>query len=177
MKKIAQLISKPLRWFQPSTFQRQFELQANEEVVATLRFRSLCGTLATGEGVDGCWTFKRVGFWQTSVTIRECNSDLDIATFKNNTWSGGGTLELPGGKEYRATTNFWNTRFEFQDQSGATVIEFKTGGLLHLSATVEINPAAAALPEMPWLVMLGWYLILMMYMDASVAGAAGGAVA
>ncbi len=112
MKNIAELIGRELEWVQPSAWKMQYELRAGEEIVATLRFRSSFGSFATAESADGCWTFKRVGFWQTRVTIRGCGSDMDIAMFKNNTWSGGGTLELPDGRKVLATTNLWQTKFE-----------------------------------------------------------------
>jgi len=96
---------------------------------------------------------------------------MDIALFKNNTWSGGGTLELPDGRKVLATTNFWQTNFEFKTEAGEALVRFKTGGLVHLSATVEIHPDAVGVPELPWVIMFGSYLAVMMYMDtASVAG-------
>ena len=67
--------------------------------MATLRFRSIWGSLATAESADGCWTFKRVGFLQTRATIRTCESEDEIAVFKNNSWTGGGTLELSSNVE------------------------------------------------------------------------------
>ncbi|MCI0486696.1 MAG: hypothetical protein L0229_08860, partial [Blastocatellia bacterium] len=137
MKKIPEIVGQQLKWVQPSAFKMQYELQAGDSTAATLRFRSSFGSFATGESADGCWTFKRVGFWQTRATIRTCGADqernlyADIATFKNNTWSGGGTLELPDGRKFLATTNFWQTNLEFQDESGGALIQFKSGGLLY----------------------------------------------
>jgi hypothetical protein len=172
VKKIAEVIGRELEWVQPSAWKMEYELHAGDELIATLRFRSSFGSFATTESADGCWTFKRVGFWQTRVTIRGCGSETDIATFKNNTWSGGGTLELPDGREILATTNLWRTNFEFKTEAGATLVRFKTGGLVHLSATVEIQPDAAGVPELPWVVMFGLYLAVMMSSDtASTAGA------
>src|SRR5687767_3448850 len=149
----------------------EYELHSGDELIATLRFRSSFGSFATAESADGCWTFKRVGFWQTRATIRGCGTDVDIGTFANNTWSGGGTLELPDGRKLLATTNFWQTNFEFQTEAGETMLRFKTGGFVHLSAKVEIQPAATELPELALVVMLGWYLVVMMYMDAATVAA------
>src|SRR6478672_11634093 len=112
MTKIVELLDQQIEWVQPSALKMQYELRANTEPVATLRFRSSFGSFATGESADGCWTFKRVGFWQTRVTVRTCGGDSDIASFKNNTWSGGGTLELADGRVFLATTNLWQTRLE-----------------------------------------------------------------
>lgn len=170
MKRIAGVIGRELKWVQPSTWKMEYELRAGDEILATLRFRSSFGSFATAESEDGCWTFKRIGFWQTRVTIRSCGSDTDIAVFKNNTWSGGGTLELPDGREFPATTNLWQTNLQFKTDAGETLVQFRSGGLAHLSATVEISSDAAGVRELPLLVMFGWYLSVMMYMDASAAG-------
>lgn len=175
MRKITEFISKDLKWVQPSAFKMQYELRAEDELAATLRFRSLCGSFATAESADGCWTFKRVGFWQTRVTVRACgeSADADIAVFRNNTWSGGGTLELPDGRKLLANTNFWQTKYEFKTEAGNTLIEFNSGGFIHLSASVAIQPEAENLSELPWMVMLGWYLIVMLHADAAATAAIG----
>lgn len=172
MKRAADLIDCELKWTQPGALKMHYELHAGEELAARLAFRSSFGSFAMGQSADGCWTFKRAGFFQTRLTIRACNEEPDIAVFRNNTWSGGGTLELPGGRKLLATTNLWQTNLDFKTESGETLLRFKSAGLIHLSARVEIQPQAIALGELPWLVMLGWYLIVMLYNDS-----AGGMVA
>jgi hypothetical protein len=79
---------------QPHALKREFELRAGEATIASLEFRSTFGSLASAESGDGSWTFKRVGFWRSHVTVRESGSETDLAVFRNNTWSAGGTLEL-----------------------------------------------------------------------------------
>ena len=93
---------------------REYELHARDAVAATLSFRTSFGSFATAPRAEGTWTFKRVGFWHTRVTVRAAGTDADLAVFKNKTWSNGGTLELPGGRKYQADTNFWATRYEFK---------------------------------------------------------------
>lgn len=170
MKKIAEVIGRETKWVQPSAWKMEYELRSGDELIATLRFRSSFGSFATAESGDGCWTFKRVGFWQTRVTVRDCGSKMDIAMFKNNTWSGGGTLELTDGSKILATTNLWQTNFEFKTEAGEVLVRFKTGGLVHLSAMVEIQPYLAGVPELPWVVMFAWYLTVMIYMDTASVG-------
>ena len=167
MKRITELIGRELKWSQPSAFKMNYELLSGDEPSASLRFRSSFGSLATGESANGCWTFKRTGFFQTRVTIRVCGEETDIAVFRNNTWSGGGTLELSDRRKLLATTNLWQTNLEFKTESGESLLRFKSGGMIHLSAIVEIQQQAVGLLELPWLVMLGWYLIVMMNMDAA----------
>jgi hypothetical protein len=173
MKRIADLAGQHLEWVQPSALKMEYELRAGSEVAATLDFRSSFGSLATGRSADGSWTFKRVGFFQTRATVRAEGAETDLAVFWNNTWTKGGTLELPDGRKYPATTNFWATGFDLNDESGSTLIGHRVSGLLRLSAVVEIRSGAGRVPELPWMVMLGCYLIVMMQSDsASVAGVA-----
>jgi hypothetical protein len=169
MKQITLLSN--LKWVQPSAFRNDYELRAGDEVAASLRFRSAFGSFATGESADGCWTFKRVGFFQTRVTIRQCGEESDVATLKNNTWSGGGTLEFPNGRKLLVTTSFWQTSLQFTTDSGSPLVQFNTGGMIHLNATVDIDPAAADLTELPLIVLLGWYLVVMMHSDAAASAA------
>ena len=174
MDKITGFIDLPLRWHRPSLLRAEYELKSGDVLVATLRFRSAWGTFATAQSGDGCWTFKRVGFWQTRVTVRPCDSDEEIATFRNNTWHGGGTLLLPNGRQYPANTNFWQTQYEFKTQTGESLIHYRNRGLLSMSADVAIRPEAQDVPELPWMVALGWYLMIMMQNDSSAAAAAAG---
>jgi hypothetical protein len=168
MRSVRDLIGQELKWVQPKAMQMEYELRSAEEPVASLRFRSSFGSLATGECADGCWTFKRVGFWRTRATIRVCGTETDIAAFHNNTWTSGGTLEMPDGRILPANSNFWMTQYEFRTEGGETLVRYRRiGGILHLSSEVEIRPAAASMPELPWLVILGWYLTVMMHSDSA----------
>ena len=97
-------------------------------------------------------------FFRTKVTIRPCGSDAEMAIFKNDTWSYGGTLEFADGRTMQATNNFWQTRFGFQTESGEKLIEFEKHGLLHLSATVDIQRSAVSRSELPLIVTFGFYL-------------------
>ncbi len=105
MKPLRGSIGRDLKWTQPRAGQREFVLKDADDTVAALRFRSAFGSFATVEAADGSWTMKRVGFWQTRVTICPAGSETEIACFRNNTWSAGGTLEFPDGRRLRANTS------------------------------------------------------------------------
>lgn len=171
--KIRDLGTSQLAWSQPSARRQEYELRASGELAATLKFRSLFGSLATAESADGCWTFKRVGFWQQRVSVRHCGSDVDAATFTNNTWQNGGTLEFVNGRQFRATTNFWNTKFEFRTAADEPLVRLHYGGVFRLAADVEIYPAAFSMDELPVVVLIAWYLAVMLHRDAGAAAAAG----
>ena len=173
MKRLRDLVGCELKWIQPRAMKRGFELKNGEETVAVLDFRSAFGSLATAGTAEGSWTFKRVGFWSSRVTIRPADHDQEIAIFRNSTWSAGGSLEMADGRRDRANTNFWMTSFEFKGDGDEPLVRFvKIRGMVHLSSMVEITPAGARLPELPWIVALGWYLTVKMQDDAAGAGAA-----
>ena len=168
LRSVADLAGRELRWVKSNGY----ELRDGDDVVATLRFRSSWGSLATAESADGCWTFKRVGFLQTRVTIRRCDSEDEIAVFRNNSWTGGGILEFPDGRRLTADTNCWQTKFAFSTETGEPLVRFtKIGGLLKISSNVDILPGAA-FAGAPWLVMLGWYVTVQMHNDAAASASA-----
>ncbi len=173
MMKMTELIGREMQWVQPHALKMEYELRAGDVVAATLHFRSSFGSFASATCGDGSWTFKRVGFWQTRVSVRASETETDLAFFKNNTWSGGGTLELADGRTYPANTNFWATQYEFKTETGQPLVSYKQiGGFLHMSSRMEIHPVARDIPEMPWMALLGWYLTVMMYMDSAATTAA-----
>jgi hypothetical protein len=164
-----QLIGSVVTISQPSALRRDWVLSSGERQLATLSFRSSWGTLATATSPDGSWTFKRMGFLHPRVTVRAVGLDRDLGIFFNNTWRAGGTLDLGGGRELRATTNFWQTRIELQNEDERPLLRFHTGGFVRLRGELELLPGAADLPEISWLPAFGWYLAVLFHMDSAAA--------
>lgn len=173
MEPIQKYIQKELLWNQPSPFKEEYELLSGDDLLGRLHFRSSWGTLAVAESASGCWTFKRVGFFSTRVTIRRCDSETELASFRNNTWSGGGTLEMGDGRIFRASTNFWQTKLELVTEQDEVILRYSDiGGFFRRSANLTIDPSAGRVAELDWVVMLSWYLMVMMYRDSAAAAAA-----
>jgi hypothetical protein len=173
MKRIQELVGRELKWTQPHALRSEFHLVDGEDVVTALRFQGFPSSNAIAETAHGRWTFKRSGFWRPQVAVTREGSGNEIATFRSNPWSAGGTLEVVGGGTYRASTNFWISGFAISDGAGEPLIRFhRFGGPFHLSSMVQILPRAAALPELPWLVALGWYIVVRLQHDSAGAAAA-----
>ena len=172
MQKISDVAGDKLKWSQPSALGRHYELRRSGDLIARLQFRSRLGALATAESGDGSWTFKREGFWKHKATVRSSGSEVDVATFLDNTWKSGGTLEFPDGRRFPATTNLWSTNFAFESNAGETLVRYHYSGVFRLSAEVEIRQPAKAMAELPILVLFGWYLAVMLHMNSAVAAAA-----
>ena len=176
MQKIVEFIDRDLKWTQPGLLKAEYVLSAGVVEVATLKLRSSFGTLAAGESGDGCWTFKRGGFWQTRITIRAGGSDNDLAVFRNDTWSQGGTLEFSQGARFRATTKFWKTSLTFTTEAGEPLVSLDYGGVFRRTAAVAVSPAGRSFVELPILVLFGYYLAVMSEMDAATAAAVTAAI-
>ena len=175
MSTIREVVGQDLAWIQPARTQQAFELHAGDNLVATLRFER--ASLAIGEADVHRWTFKREGFWHPRVTVRLPDSDDNAATFQPS-WSGGGTLELPGRVLRFGAANFWHSQWDWQDGEKQPLVHFKSQhGFLKMEGQVEIEPGAAAISELPLLVVLGWYLLVLFARDAASAGATGAIVA
>jgi hypothetical protein len=173
--RIADCVGHSLRWRQPEALVRRYVLESSLGEAAELAFRSVWGTLAEGACAEGRWTFKRVGFFSGRVTVRAAGSEADLAVFHPATWSDGGAVALADGRSLKVTTGFWQSWIEIAGEDGAALVRFAVGGLLRLELAVEIAPAAVRMPELPWLAMLGCYLVVKMHDET--AAAAGAVVA
>jgi hypothetical protein len=171
MALIGDVADRELLWIQPSARKRAFELRADDDVVATLSFQRR--TLADAESGGQHWTFKREGFWHPRITVRVAGSDDDVAVFSPR-WAGGGALVLKEGQTLQlVAANFWQSEWVWNQ--GKTRLMRFTGqqGLIKAKGAVAIQPEATKLKELPLLVLLGWYLILLFSDDAAAAGSAG----
>jgi hypothetical protein len=202
MRPILEAADQELVWQQPNAFKYEYELRAGDEVLATLRWRTLSGSLATAETAEGSWTFKRVGFWRARITARPLGSERDAATFEPR-WTGSGTVTLAQGASHRwGPTNAWQTRWAWHDADGVPIVQFHNKHGAASEGYVEISPAAAslppvthldetyrpiargeeepppvALPELPLFLTLGWYLLVLAARDIAGTSGTGAVVA
>jgi hypothetical protein len=67
--------------------------------------------------------------------------------------------------------SFWGGRWAFADGSDRPLVSFTSRNrLFRAGCDVEIAPGAFARPELPVLILLGWYLLLRKREDSSSAG-------
>lgn len=172
MDSLKKLAPDTVTWRQPRMMERSFELLAGDQLVGTLDFPSMFGSLGRAVTGDGEWTFKRGGFMRPRITVRQSGSETDIATL-HMSWRGGGELELTDGAAIKwVHTSFWTSRWMFATDSDEPLIHFSPdNGFLKPGALLEIDPAGRTSPHLPMLAALGWYLMLLMAQD-SAAGAA-----
>jgi hypothetical protein len=170
MQTVTDVLGTELAWTQPDAFRRVFELRAGDDLLATLTWQKLFGSLALAETAGAQWTFKREGFLSPRVTVRLAGSDEDLGTFKPG-WTGAGAFQLQGGAAYRwSPQNFWATHWAWLDGAEQRHMLFKPRGLMKYEAAVELQ--APLTPDTPLLLALGWYLLVLYAEDtAATAGA------
>jgi hypothetical protein len=185
MESIFNYLDAPLYWAQPKAFERRFVLRTGEHELAWLEFRSAFGSLALAEAAQGRWSFKRVGFLNPRVTVRLPDSEDDLAIYTPRWTGGGGGLEFPGGRAYVwQAANFWASQFCWRHMLGDDLVLFSPGSEEHTlsnlvkhQAQVILAAAARSLPDLPLLVLLGWYLMILQHDDAAATAAAAAAAA
>ncbi len=174
MQPVDQLVGRELTWAQPSALRNEYRLTADREAVGGLRWEKAFGSLASGEVAGGRWTFKRVGFLHPRVTVRIAGSEVDVATMEPS-WTGSGPVQFSDGRGYRWTkTSFWRSEWTMAAQDGRILIQFLPRASLRMRAMVVVDPSARSICELPVLLLLGWYLLVLMSQDAAVAVAASG---
>lgn len=169
-----------LQWVQPKMSERRFELRAREMVFASLEFQSMFGSLANAAAESGNWTFKRVGFFNPRVTVRNLGEEKELVVYRPD-WTGiEGRIDFTGGAVYGwKPANFWATHYSLLDAKGEALVLFKQGiedaslkDVFKVQARVEIQPAALLMPDMTLLVVLGWYLMILQADDSAATTAA-----
>lgn len=176
MRQISELSGREFTWKESGC--REHELRADDEVVATLRWRG--DSFAVAETARDRWSFKRPVLRRSPVSVRALESGAEIAAFGSG-WAGGGTLKTSRGQRFVwSPANFWRTRWEWRQDDGTPLVRFEgRQRLIKVEGRVRIEEATLALAELDLLVALGWYLTVMRAKDstkdavATTAGTAG----
>jgi hypothetical protein len=173
MKTIRSVVDHELTWSQESVFKSEFELRFGGEPVATLRLPKMIGTKGVAESGDGSWTFERIGFWKMKTDVTDGRSSVVLGSYASNAWKPGGVLQLPNGKKFTFWRSGWKRTAEFRTEEGEPLFQIQYRGSFRVSASVRINRLALQTPELPWMVLLGFYLGVMARRDSAKHAAAG----
>jgi hypothetical protein len=173
MRAIREAAPSNLSWQQPRAMKAEYELRAGDELLATLSKSGAFGTPMDAEIGASRFTLKTEGFLRSRITVREAGATGEPAAFGRNGFLGGGQLVLPDGRSYRwKRTSFWGGRWAFLDDSDRSLVSFTSRNrFLRAGCDVEIAPGVLARPELPVLVVLGWYLLLRVQEDSAAAAA------
>jgi hypothetical protein len=167
MRKLTALVDHHLTWIQQSGLRSQYELRFGDELVATLRFPKMLSTRAILESGEGNWIIERTGFFNAKTVVRQVDSEKDLAVFSANVWRGGGVLEISEGRTLEVRTNAWRTVSQLLTASGEQLVETKGRGFFRFSADVTMAHQASQWPELPWMVAMMFYVMIMSRRDSA----------
>jgi hypothetical protein len=162
MKRLADHADEELRIVQPNMLQHRYEIRSGDSVIGEMTFPTVFSSTARAESEEGSWTFHRRGFLRRRTSIRIAGREDEIGSFVASGWTHRGSLHLPDGRTYRLGPNFWLTSLEITTNDGSPLARFdRIRWFLRRSAAIRIRPEAAGLPELPWLVFLGWHIVVL----------------
>ncbi|OGS55766.1 MAG: hypothetical protein A3K60_04365 [Euryarchaeota archaeon RBG_19FT_COMBO_56_21] len=139
---------------------RYHELSGGGQLLATLRWLKVFGSLAKVESREGNFTLKRGGFVMPYVSVRDAAFDTDFAVLNMNLISGG-RLSFSDGHEFTfASLRFWNYDWSFKDESGAVVFSIRRRSSLKQCGDVVISPKAKRDKHLLVAIAAAWYAIV-----------------
>jgi hypothetical protein len=71
--------------------------------------------------------------------------------------------------QFRVVINFWQTRFALVRPDNHTLLRYRPKGVLRQEADMDICDGAKEIQELPWLMLFGWYLVVLLQRDAAAA--------
>jgi hypothetical protein len=187
VKPLHAYLAAKLYWTQPKALTRSYELHANSPgsdiIVARLCFEHPFGSLAEGQTTTGWWSFRRVGFFKSLVTVCHRGRDENVAVYQPR-WTGAeGEITTGHGTYLFRTANFWGSRYEIRDSEGQTLISYKSGcpdsvltDFFKSQATLTITNAGTEDLLVDLLIVVGWYLIVLNRDDAAAIAATSSAI-
>jgi hypothetical protein len=160
MRTIQEAAPSTLSWHQPRAFRGEYELWAGDELLATLWSGSSFGAIMGAKTGASEFSIRTEGFFQDLIAVREVGAVGVAAYFRKG--SAERQLALSDNRGYGwKMLSFWSRRWAFVDDSDRPLVSFQAWSQsFRAGCDVAIDPGALALPELPILVILGWYLLL-----------------
>jgi hypothetical protein len=160
-----------LVWVKPKWSKLQFELRVGDAGVATLDW--IRGSRALAQWGESRYHFSRQGWLRPHIFVRVApiegaNEPLAIMNYRS------GVLTLADGRAFswEKPKRFTRARI-WVDSLGAELVHFRPAR--RSLVAVAAQPEAIRQPELPLLILLGQYLIVLARRDAEAAGAAASA--
>jgi hypothetical protein len=155
-----------MRWLRTGDGPIEFTLSSGESPVAVLRWEKRSGSLAGADTADGQWTVKRSGFLNPHIVLRPGGSASEVARVTVH-WNYH-RVDIPGHGSYRFhRAGVLVPAWQVTTDGGAEVVHIepvREGRRLEGGA-VLVSPGGAALPELPLLLILSWYFIVLVWFE------------
>jgi len=158
---LSNFVGETLTFNQPSRLKREFELVSSKGVLATMVFPSLFSTRVETEGFEGKWEIKQLSIWGREHGIYKLGYHLPFAKYVSNFWRTKGTIELPKGARLNYKAGHLQKPFDVFSSKGKLLLSYSNKFSLKGRTMVTINERSELIDNYPWIVMLGWYVVLM----------------
>lgn len=160
MNLLTNYIGQTLTFNQPKITKREFELISSDEVLAKMIFPKLLSNSAVVEGFDGKWEIKQPSIWRSEFGVYKYGYQMPFAKYVSNIWKTKGTIELPKGARLNCKSRGLKKPFEIYSSSGELLIVYANKFSLKGRTTLKIEKKFELIDKYPWIIMLGWYVVL-----------------
>ena len=157
---LSNMVGETLTFNQPTLMKREFELTSSNGVLATMIFPKLFSNRVIVEGFDGKWEIKQPSIWRREYGIYKMGYQLSFAKYTSNFWRAKGIIELPKGVRLSCKVGKIKKPFEIYNPKGELLVYYSNKFALKGRTTVTIENRSEDLDKYPWILMLGWYVIL-----------------
>ena len=155
-----------LRWLRRSPTASEFHLLSGDTLLGSLSWTKAEGSLALAQIAERELTIKRIGFLHPHVTVRRKGDPKDLARLASHL--SHHRIELAGGTRYdlrRAGLLVPAWQLLAEDGTEMLHIEPVREGRRLEGGTVQVAGAARDLTELPLLVLLTWYFIVLSWRE------------
>jgi hypothetical protein len=159
-----------VRWVRSTDDRHEYALKAGDATVAVMRWEKHIGSLAHVETVGDQWTLKRAGFLNPHLTARRPGQNVDLARMTIHSRSH--LLEIRGGASYSfRRAGLLVPAWSLCDSKETKLLEIepvRQSGRL-VGALVSIDPLGRAHPELPLLLAMSWYFVVLAWIEDEAA--------
>ena len=157
---LSNLVGETLTFTQPSLMKRQFELVSSDGVIATMVFPKLFSSKSIVNGFDENWEIKQLNIWGRELGVYKPGYQMPFARYISNFWRTKGTIELPKGARLNCKTGYIKKPMKIFSSTGELILSYVNEFALKGRTTVKIEKKSELIEKYPWILMLGWYIIL-----------------
>jgi hypothetical protein len=160
MDLLSNLVGESLTFNQPSLMKREFELVSPKDVLARMYFPKLFSNSVVVEGFDEKWEIKQPSIWRREYGVYKYGYQMPFAKYVSNFWRTKGIIELPKGARLHCESGKIKRPFEIYSSTNELLIFYANKFSLKGRTIVTIEKSSELIAKYPWIIMLGWYVVL-----------------
>jgi hypothetical protein len=166
MKPIQDFKGNEMRWYTTGFARSNNELMGTDgETYATLVWKGILMSKAVGSCAKGDYEFKWAGFLRRHVPIVEISSGNKIGELRLGLFDSG-WLQMENGRRFQFKQLGWKQRWSFFDDLGEKQCTLAFHSWVSRGGDAIIAVNATLNPDLPILLLVGWYAMNMINAEA-----------